>query len=108
MVSYNTQMKDKTSQLILDQKLTHQSGRIEELKVWKVTVSNKYPDGIRYRLVLVDPKTKDILVLFDNHYPKGHHVHLGKIERDYEFKGVRKLLEDFKRNVDRLNQKESK
>lgn len=107
MVLYIIQMKRKTSQLVLDQKLTHRSGRIEELKVWKVAISAKYPDGIRYRLVLVDPRTKDVLVLFDNHYPKGHHVHLGKIEKDYEFRGVRKLLEGFRRNVDRFDKKET-
>jgi len=107
MASYDIDKKGKASQLVLDQKLTHKSGRIEELKVWKVQASAMYPDGIRYRLVLVDPMAKDVLVLFDNHYPKGHHVHLGKVEKDYEFKGVRKLLEDFKRNVDRFDKKEN-
>lgn len=32
----------------------------------------------------------------DNHYPKGHHVHLNDVELPYEYQGDEKLLEDFK------------
>ena len=107
MVLYAIDMKKSASQLVLDQKLTHKSGCIEELKIWKVQVSTKYPDGIRYRLVFVDPRTKDVMVLFDNHYPKGHHMHLGGVEKNYEFKSPRKLLEDFRKSVDRFLNKEN-
>lgn len=102
MVYNNIEMRKESATLVLAQKITRRSGRIEELKVWKVKASLKYPDGIRYRLVYVDPRTKDVLLLFDNHYPKGHHVHWGEIEKEYEYRGSRKLMEDFRKAVDGL------
>lgn len=110
MAYYAIVMQTKTARavLVLDQKVTHSSGRIEELKAWKVPVTDKYPDGIRYRLVYVDPRSKQVLVLFDNHYPKGHHVHIGDREKGYEYTGTRKLLKDFRQTVDQLKKKESK
>lgn len=38
-------------------------------------------------------------VLFDNHYPKGHHKHIGDHEMPYTFVSPEKLLEDFNRAV---------
>ncbi len=59
-------------------------------------MSDRYPDGIKYRLVLVVPLTGKLLVLFDNHFPKGHHRHLGTgQEVAYRFESVQKLVEDY-------------
>jgi hypothetical protein len=43
--------------------------------VWSVTVSAKYPDGVKYHLALVNPLSGEVLLLLDNHFPKGHHQH---------------------------------
>lgn len=37
----------------------------------------------------------DVILLYDNHWPKGPHIHWGDAERPYEFSGVEKLLKDF-------------
>ena len=36
-----------------------------------------------------------MIVGFDNHKPKGHHMHIGTKEELYAFKDVDSLIEDF-------------
>jgi hypothetical protein len=83
------------STLILKEKLVLQNGLVREAVIWKVTKSQKYPDGVRYRLALVDSLSGQILVLFDNHFPKGHHKHHHGVESAYEFSSTDKLVDDF-------------
>lgn len=93
--------KNNKGQLVFRQKLTLDSGRLCDAVIWSVPKSEKYPDGIKYRLAFVDPFTKAILLLFDNHYPKGHHMHLcNGDEVIYKFRSVSQLVEDFFRAVE--------
>jgi hypothetical protein len=84
------------AELIYKSKLILNSGLVEESVIWKVPTSKYFPEGVKYRLLLVDPVWKKILVLFDNHSPKGHHRHdsNGK-EHNYRFISVKLLIEDF-------------
>lgn len=84
------------AKLVFREKPTLASGRLQDVVIWKVPVSDSYPEGVRYRLALVDPFTGEIWVLFDNHHPKGHHRHYrdGR-EVTYPFKSVEKLVNDF-------------
>ncbi len=66
-----------------------------ERKVWSVPKTHKYPLGIKYRLVLADPKDHTVILLYDNHWPKGPHVHWGDEERPYTFVNMPQLLQDF-------------
>jgi len=61
--------------LILSEKVPLDCGLLREVVVWSVPVSTKYPDGVKYHLALVDPLSGNVWLLFDNHYPKGHHQH---------------------------------
>ena len=90
------------ARLLIATKLTLGSGYIEEVKVWRVPVSERYPQGIRFRLVLVDRRTGDIALLYDNHWPKGPHVHAGGVEIRYRFKSVEQLVKDFQEHVGRI------
>ena len=67
---------------------------LAELKVWKVPTDENFPEGIKYSLFLVSLETKNVIVGFDNHKPKGHHFHHGS-EKFYNFEGVDKLIDDF-------------
>lgn len=73
---------------------------VAELKVWQVPKSSHFPEGIKYSLFLVDKTTGDTLIGHDNHKPKGHHVHIGGLERAYEFRDVDTLITDFWSNVE--------
>ena len=66
-----------------------------ELKVWKVTPSADYPDGIKFSLFLVSRANGDVIIGIDNHSPKGPHLHQGPLESKYEFVDVDSLVDDF-------------
>ena len=81
--------------LVLHQKLSLASGLLTERKIWRITQLDRYPLGFKYRLALVNPKTREVVLLYDNHWPKGPHVHWDGKERSYVFTGLEKLLQDF-------------
>ncbi|MBI3535887.1 MAG: hypothetical protein HY072_10435 [Deltaproteobacteria bacterium] len=82
--------------LIFKEKLTLKHGLLRDGVIWKVPKSPRYPDGIKYRLALVNPFVGTVLILFDNHYPKGHHYHLKNgDQRPYNFESVAYLVEDY-------------
>ncbi len=66
---------------------------IVELKVWQIPKDIHYPEGLKYSLYLVHDG--NIIVGFDNHKPKGHHLHIHSKEEKYIFKTYEKLLDDF-------------
>ncbi|MBI5300347.1 MAG: hypothetical protein HY877_08685 [Deltaproteobacteria bacterium] len=69
-----------------------------EMEIHKVGKSPKYPDGIKYGLVLVDLQNGK-RVLMDNHHPKGPHIHASDQEIPYQYVDEEKLIKDFKNLV---------
>jgi hypothetical protein len=86
----------KKATLVVHQKLTSSTGLLREISIWRTPKSERYPEGVRYRLVLVDPQSGHVLLLFDNHWPKGNHVHIGKHEYTFEFNSVPDLILAFR------------
>ncbi len=80
--------------LRLHQKKVFSDSLILEMKLWELHQSSKYPDGIKYSLIMIDSKKKK-MVLMDNHTPKGHHYHLDKEQFCYEYSGIDQLVKDF-------------
>lgn len=68
---------------------------IAELKVWKIQKTLHYPEGLKFSLFLVWKESGEVIVGFDNHKPKGPHLHKHNREESYEFKDVDQLIEDF-------------
>lgn len=68
---------------------------IAALKVWQVPKTKHFPEGIKYSLFLVEKSTGNVLLGYDNHKPKGHHVHIGKTERTYNFQDIETLVNEF-------------
>jgi len=66
-----------------------------EMAIFEIIDKKRYPDGVKYRLVCLD-MISFVKVLMDNHYPKGHHVHMDNIEYKYDFISYEKLITDFK------------
>lgn len=88
------------TRLIHELKLIDEGGGIEQRVIWDVPKSARNPEGIRYRLAYVPKGQKKPTVLYDNHHPKGHHKHLGDRQIPYDFLGVERLLEDFRRDIE--------
>lgn len=86
------------AELLHKSKFILNSGLVREIVIWRVSKSKHYPEGIKYRLLVADPLWKKVLVLFDNHSPKGHHCHDSKGEEfPYKFISVESLIVDFLR-----------
>ena len=55
-------------------------------------MSKDYPDGIKYRAWVSE--NGETLFGFDNHKPKGLHLHIGEREVGYVFRGMDALRAD--------------
>jgi hypothetical protein len=71
------------------------------IKIWKVPKSETSPDGIDYSLSLISPEGERV-VGYDNHWPKGHHHHFSGQERPYSYRGIQRLIADFRADVSRV------
>lgn len=84
---------------LLHEKVIDIYENIMELIVWQVPITTGYPDGVKYRFVYVNAREDKVLVLYDNHYPKGHHRHLKGQQEYYNYVNIRQVIKDFKRDV---------
>jgi len=86
----------KKSQLLINEKRTVK-GFIVQARVYKVPKDIHHPEGFKYSLTLI--KNNKRIICFDNHERKGHHIHIQDKEKRYNFKSIKKLLKDFKKEV---------
>lgn len=63
------------SELVHKSKLVLNSGLVREIVIWRVPTCDDYPEGIKYRFLLVDPTWKKIMVLFDNQCKSKEHTY---------------------------------
>ena len=71
------------------------------VKIWKVPKSRTSPEGIDYSLALISPEGERV-VGYDNHWPKGHHRHVLWQEGPYSYRGIDRLIADFKADVSKV------
>jgi len=74
------------------------------VKIWKVPRSRNSPDGIDYSLSLISPEGERV-VGYDNHWPKGHHRHVLGEEGPYTYRGIDRLIADFRADVSALRRR---
>ena len=75
--------------------LKHQDGirlAIFEIVIIRVPTTKDYPEGVKYRAWLSEAGRT--VFGFDNHKPKGHHLHIGDQEVGYVFRGIKELRLD--------------
>lgn len=72
---------------------------VAELRVWEVQKTAHYPEGRKFSAFLVWKESGEVILGFDNHKPKGPHLHKHGSEEPYEFEGEAKLIDDFWRMV---------
>lgn len=91
-------MSSRKAKSVLRTKVLLKNGVIVEMKIWKIKDKEQYPDGYKYSLFAV--YEGQILVGYDNHHPKGHHRHIGDVERPYQFTDLKTLRNDFKADIE--------
>ena len=84
--------------LVRHEKFIFQRRYVIEITVHQVAKSNRYLDGLKWRLICIDQESRK-RVLMDNHHPNGAHIHVVDKEFLYEFKNLDALVLDFRRLV---------
>lgn len=65
---------------------------IVDVKVYEVPISEKFPNGIKLKCVLVDVEQGKPRVLLDNHEPFGFHLHT-RLPEDPDFRASLDIVE---------------
>jgi len=65
---------------------------------WKVPSTHAYPAGVKYRAWFSEAGIT--LFGFDNHKPKGPHLHVGDRELGYLFRGYDELMKDIRKMIE--------
>ena len=86
------------AKLLFRQKNIYPNGDIVEMKIWRVPDSDDKPHGLKYSLVYI--QNGKIILGFDNAEGKGDHKHNGKNTELYKFKTIRRLVDDFMKDID--------
>ena len=102
---YGIKAHNKKVTVHFHRKLSLKGGLLIEIIFWKDLPISHYPLGIKYRLVLVNPITAEVILLYDNHWPKGPHIHGPEGERSYHFIDKDKVTRDFELEAKKLMRK---
>ncbi len=77
-----------------------EDGTFIEYSVTPIRSDRHRPHGVRYRLAWVQDDV--CRVLFDNHHGKHDHFHVDGVEKEYSFRSVGALFDDFLTQVRKL------
>lgn len=80
-------------------KVREDTGNIIEVKMWRVNPSLDKPHGYKYSLVYIVEGKR--VIGYDNAEGKGDHRHYGDKVEGYAFKGLKKLADDFYKDIER-------
>lgn len=85
-------------QLVKHVKAVDELNNTIEIKIWQLPEPTKdKPHGYKYSLVYIADDKR--VIGYDNAEGKGDHRHYRNIEKDYEFKNIEKLLNDFYKDL---------
>ncbi len=89
------------AELIEHTKVIDELGNTIEMKLWSLpATSEDRPFGYKYSLVYI---VNDVRIIgYDNAEAKGDHRHVRGNERPYKFTDIRKLIQDFYRDIKRF------
>lgn len=79
---------------------TIKSDELVEIKIWQMPKSLDRPHGIKFSAVYV--KGGKRLLGYDNAEQKGYHRHFLDKEEPYKFVSIRKLLDDFMKDIETI------
>ena len=85
------------AELLIHDKVKDRHGGIVEIKIWSVPKSKDRPHGYRFSLVYIKHGRR--ILGYDNAEGKGDHRHYGNKEMPYKLTSVKKLIEDFYKDL---------
>jgi len=88
------------AELLYHSKKVNPDGDTIEIKIWKVPASEDKPFGVKYSFVFIRDGKR--IIGYDNAERKGDHRHIGDREIPYNFTTVKKLFDDFYRDLEEV------
>ena len=88
------------AELLYHGKKVEPNGDTIEIKIWKVPVTEDMPFGVKYSLVFIRGGKR--ILGYDNAERKGDHKHIRDKEFPYKFTTVKKLFEDFYKDLEEV------
>ena len=85
------------AELLVHDKVKDKHGGVVEVKIWHVPKSQDKLHEYKYSLVYI--KHSKRILGYDNAEGKGDHRHYGDKEMPYKFTSVKKLFEDFYKDL---------
>lgn len=86
-----------TELIFQDRKTIDRESRYE-IKIWEVSISSAFPEGIKYSMVIVE--NDKMIICYDNAHNKGHHRHIFGKQEDIAYRDIDNLLIQFNDCVD--------
>ncbi|MDP7141574.1 MAG: DUF6516 family protein [Candidatus Woesearchaeota archaeon] len=81
-----------------------EKGNIIAFSAWEVPISESYPEGVKYSLVLICNNKR--IIGFDNFNNEGHHRHYLKenvlVKEELEFKNLEDTINKFLEEVNKF------
>lgn len=90
------------AKLVRHNKVYDEDGNIIEVKMWKIDPSPDKFHGYKYSLVYIVGGER--VIGYDNGEGRGDHRHYSSRMEPYKFRGLKKLTEDFYRDVERYRE----
>jgi hypothetical protein len=92
-----------STELVLHEKVTDESGDTIEMKTWRVPSSTHIPHRFKYSLVYIVEAER--VIGYDNAERRGDHRHFRGAATKYVFRSVRRLVRDFQADVARYKER---
>ncbi|OGW41369.1 MAG: hypothetical protein A2Y97_04935 [Nitrospirae bacterium RBG_13_39_12] len=93
------------AKIIRHEKIIDELGNTVEIKMWQLSQpSMEKPHGYKYSLVYIVEDTR--VIGYDNAEGKGDHRHIRGKTEPYKFVSLRKLANDFYRDIERYKRGE--
>jgi hypothetical protein len=93
------------AKIIRHEKIIDELGNTVEIKIWQLSQpSTEKPHGYKYSLVYIVEDTR--VIGYDNAEGKGDHRHIRGKTEPYKFVSLRKLANDFYRDIERYKRGE--
>jgi len=84
--------------------LVEETPLMVEVAIFEFPPTKENPEGVAYRLQLYERESGETVLRYDFEPGKGHHRHLRGSEAPYEWRGIERLLADFRRDVELVKQ----
>lgn len=93
------------AELIEHSKVIDESGNTIEINLWRLPKPTEdKPQGYKYSLVYIVEDER--VIGYDNAEHKGDHRHLRGTVKPYKFTNIRKLIQDFYRDIEKFKRGE--